>query len=67
MSGITILLAIAGFLVTTLVIVAMILVTPRSGTEEVPVEGTETERHGQGSELSPVPAPDTPLRTPARA
>jgi hypothetical protein len=67
MSGITILLAVAGFLVTTLVIVGMILVTPRAGTDEVRVEGTENESRGQGAELSPVPAAEPSRPVSARA
>ncbi len=56
MSGLGILLAVAGLLVTTMVIVAMILLTPR-GNVEVHVEGTEAG----GSNLSPTKAPAAPV------
>ena len=50
MSGIDVLLAVAGTLVTVLTLAGMVLLTPR-GAVEVHTEGTDP----QGSNLSPVP------------
>ena len=52
MTSLDVLLALAGFLVTVLVIAGMILITPR-GQVPVHAEGTDAE----GSNLSPTPAP----------
>jgi len=54
MTGLEWLLAVAGVVVTALVIAGIILVTPR-GAVQVHVEGTDP----QGSNLSPAPAPLT--------
>jgi hypothetical protein len=51
MTGLDVLLALAGFFVTVLVIAGMILITPR-GQVPVHTEGTDA----QGSNLSPKPA-----------
>ena len=50
MSGVDVLLAVAGILVTVLTLAGMVLLTPR-GVVEVHTEGTDSE----GSSLSPVP------------
>ena len=50
MSGVDVLLAVAGTLVTVLTLAGMVLLTPR-GVVEVHTEGTDS----QGSNLSPVP------------
>jgi hypothetical protein len=55
MSGLEVLLAIAGLIVTALVVVGMVLITPR-GVVEVRAEGSPPD----GSNLSPVPAPEGP-------
>ncbi len=52
MSAIEVLLAIAGFTVTALVVAGMILLTPRG---QVPVHADG--EHSQGSELSTAAAP----------
>ena len=62
MSGLEVLLAIAGFSVTVLVIAGMILLTP-VGAVEVHAEGTDA----QGSNLSPTPTPDQPAPAAARS
>ena len=59
MSGFEVLIAIAGVVVTVLVVVGMILITPR-GVVEVHTEGEDPE----GSNLSPMPAPAHQPRTP---
>ena len=56
MSAIEVLLAIAGFIVTTLVVAGMILLTPR-GQVPVHAEGDDP----QGSELSAAGATRSPL------
>lgn len=60
MSGIDVLLALVGGLVTALTLAGMVLLTPR-GTVEVHTEGTDP----QGSNLSPVPEERAPARAPA--
>ena len=57
MSGVDVLLAVAGILVTLLTLAGMVLLTPR-GVVEVHTEGTDS----QGSNLSPVSG-----RSPERA
>ena len=59
MNGVEVLIGIAGVVVTILVMVGMILITPR-GVVEVHTEGEDPE----GSNLSPQPAPAHPVRTP---
>lgn len=59
MTGLELLLALAGLAVTVLVIAGMILVTPR-GAVDVHAEGTDP----QGSNLSPTRATDRPLEVP---
>jgi hypothetical protein len=51
MSGVEVLLAVAGTLVTLLTLAGMVLLAPR-GVVEVHTEGTDSH----GSNLSPVPA-----------
>ncbi len=51
MTGLDLLLALAGLAVTLLVVAGMILITPQGATE-VHAEGTDPE----GSNLSPTPA-----------
>ncbi len=55
MSGVEILLAVAGTVVTLLTVAGMILITPRG---EVAVHAEDADPHG--SPLSPRPAPDRP-------
>jgi len=62
MTGLEVLLALAGSGVTLLVVAGMILLTPR-GQVEVHAEGTDP----QGSNLSPTQAPDQPPRVPTSA
>lgn len=62
MSGLDVLLGVAGGGVTTLVVAGMILLTPR-GKIAVHAEGDDAE----GSNLSPTRAPDDPAPVPARA
>jgi len=59
MSAIDVLLAIAGFTVTTLVVAGMILLTPRG---QVPVHAEGDDPHG--SELSAATAPRSVPATP---
>jgi hypothetical protein len=58
MTGVELLLAIAGLIAFVLVIVAMILITPR-GQVEVHTEGSDP----MGSNLSPSPVADPPRST----
>jgi hypothetical protein len=60
MTSLDVLLAVAGLVVTVLVIAGMVLITPL-GQVEVHAEGTDP----QGSNLSGVGAPDVPTRTPS--
>ena len=53
MTGLELLLAVAGFVVTALVVAGMILITPRG---EVALHGDVTDP--QGSDLSRADAPD---------
>ena len=53
MSGVDILLAVVGSLVTVLTLAGMVLLTPRN-VVEVPTEGSDSE----GSNLSPLPDRD---------
>ena len=60
MTGLELVLAVAGVGVTALVVVAMVLIVP-AGTMEVHREGEDPE----GSNLSPRPAPGrSPVSTP---
>jgi len=60
MTGIEVLLAVAGIIVTVMVVAGMILLTPL-GEEQVHTEGSDPH----GSNLSPLPAPDRPEPAPA--
>jgi hypothetical protein len=59
MSGLEVLIALAGLGATVLVVAAMILVTPRG---EVDLHGDETDP--QGSDLSRAGAPNPPAQAP---
>ncbi len=59
MSGLEILLAVAGLIVTVLVVAGMILIVP-SGVVEVHAEGTDPK----GSNLSPTRVPGRPAPVP---
>ena len=59
MTGLELLLAVAGIVVTMLVIAGMILITPRG---EVQLDGAASD--GQGADLSRA---DVPEQEPARA
>jgi hypothetical protein len=62
MTGLDVLLALAGIGVTAMVIVGMVLITPR-GVVDVHAEGTDS----QGSNLSSTtPAPDPSLPMPTK-
>ncbi len=60
MSGLEVLLAVAGFAVTTLVIAGMFLITPRG---EVDVHADPPD--SMGSNLSRAETPERPARAPA--
>ena len=51
----SVLLGLAGVVITSMVVVGMVLLTP-GGTVEVPMEGADPE----GSNLSPTPRPGSP-------
>ena len=61
MSGLEVVVGIAGLAVTVLVVAAMILITPR-GQVDLHEDATDP----QGSDLSRAEAPDRPARVAAR-
>jgi hypothetical protein len=62
MTGLEVLIAVAGLIATALVIVGMVLITPR-GVVDVHVEGTDSG----GSNLSGRQAPERDPRVPTRS